>query len=123
MLLRALESTKISMGRSRSARLLLHSSLEVNIGALMCRNIRTLFNFEPPASNAEIEAAALQYVRKLSGYNAPSQANQQAFDLAVQEVTAVSTKLLASLTTRSMPRNREIEREKAKARSAARFNR
>jgi hypothetical protein len=87
----------------------------------MCRNIRTLFNFEPPARAGEIEAAALQYVRKLSGFNSPSQVNQQAFEQAVKEIALISTKMLASMSTNSAPKDREVEREKAKARSAARF--
>ena len=87
----------------------------------MCRNIRTLFNFEPPATTGELEAAALQYVRKLSGFNSPSKVNQQAFELAVKEIALISTKMLASMSTNSSPKDREVEREKAKARSAARF--
>jgi len=88
----------------------------------MCRNIRTLFNFDPPASAAEIEAAALQYVRKLSGFNSPSRINQQAFDQAVKEVASVSSQLLTSLASKSPAKNREIEREKASLRSAARYS-
>ncbi len=87
----------------------------------MCRNIRTLFNFDPPATTAEIEAAALQYVRKLSGFNAPSRANQQAFEQAVKEVALISSQMLASMTTHSTPKDREVEKEKARTRSAARF--
>ncbi|HZG34401.1 MAG TPA: DUF2277 domain-containing protein [Gaiellaceae bacterium] len=87
----------------------------------MCRNIRTLHNFDPPATDAEIEAAALQYVRKLSGTTKPSRANEAAFDLAVEEVAAASRKLLASLVTAAPPRDREVEAAKARARSAARF--
>jgi hypothetical protein len=87
----------------------------------MCRNIRTLHNFEPPATDEEIRASALQYVRKVSGYNKPSQANAEAFDRAVEEVTAASTKLLSSLVTTSPPKDREVEAAKAKARSAARY--
>jgi hypothetical protein len=87
----------------------------------MCRNIRTLFNFEPPATEAEIRAASLQFVRKLSGFNAPSKINQAAFDQAVEEVSAAASVLLASLVTLADPRNREIEAEKARARSAERF--
>ncbi|WP_373046934.1 DUF2277 domain-containing protein [Vulgatibacter sp.] len=89
----------------------------------MCRNIKTLFNFEPPASDAEIRAAALQFVRKLSGFNKPSQANQQAFDRAVEEVAASARVLLASLSTTAQPRDREIEAEKARERSRLRFRR
>ena len=87
----------------------------------MCRNIRTLHNFDPPATDAEIEAAALQYVRKLGGTTKPSRANEAAFELAVEEVAAASRKLLASLVTAAPPRDREVEAAKARARSAARF--
>jgi len=87
----------------------------------MCRNIRTLHNFEPPASAEEIEAAALQYVRKLSGTTKPSKANEAAFAQAVEEVTAASTKLLASLVTAAPPRDREVEAERARERSRHRF--
>jgi hypothetical protein len=87
----------------------------------MCRNIRTLFNFEPPATDEEIRAAALQFVRKLSGFNRPSQANAGAFDRAVDEVAAASQRLLASLETASPARDREVEAERAKARSRMRF--
>ncbi len=87
----------------------------------MCRNIRTLFNFDPPASDDEIRAAALQYVRKISGYTKPSQANEAAFNKAVEEVTAASAKLLTSLETTAQPKDREVEAAKAKARSAQRF--
>jgi hypothetical protein len=89
----------------------------------MCRNIRTLFNFEPPASDEEIRAASLQFVRKLSGFNTPSKANQEAFDRAIDGVAAVAHELLASLVTSAEPRDREIETEKARARSAERFGR
>ncbi len=87
----------------------------------MCRNIRTLHNFEPPASESEVEAAALQYVRKISGFTKPSQANQEAFNAAVQAVTAASMQLLDSLTTAAPPKNREVEAAKARARSAQRY--
>ena len=87
----------------------------------MCRNIRVLHNFEPAATPEEIQAAALQYVRKISGTTKPSKANEAAFALAVEEVAAASTKLLASLVTGAPPRDREVEAAKAKARSAARF--
>ncbi|MES2936850.1 MAG: DUF2277 domain-containing protein [Pseudomonadota bacterium] len=87
----------------------------------MCRNIRTLFNFEPPATELEIRDAALQFVRKLSGFSVPSKANEAAFEQAVQEVAASARTLIASLVTSSEPRNREEEAAKAKARSAARF--
>ncbi|HEY4211292.1 MAG TPA: DUF2277 domain-containing protein [Steroidobacteraceae bacterium] len=88
----------------------------------MCRNIRTLFNFEPPATQAEIRAASLQFVRKLSGFNAPSKINQMAFDRAVEEVTAAAGALIASLVTTTAPRDRETEAAKAKVRSALRFS-
>jgi hypothetical protein len=87
----------------------------------MCRNIRTLHNFEPPANEDEVRAAALQYVRKISGYTKPSQANEQAFNDAVDAVTRVSEELLSRLTTSAAPRDREIEAEKARARAAARY--
>ena len=87
----------------------------------MCRNIKTLFNFEPPATDEEIQAAALQFVRKLSGFNKPSQANAPAFDKAVHDTFEVARTLIASLATQSPPRNREIEAERAKARAAKRF--
>lgn len=87
----------------------------------MCRNIRTLHNFDPPATESEIEAAALQFVRKISGTNKPSKANQPAFDMAQAEVTASVRKLLASLVSNSPPKNREVEVEKAKARAMKRF--
>jgi hypothetical protein len=87
----------------------------------MCRNIRTLHNFEPPATEDEIRASALQYVRKVSGYNKPSQANADAFERAVDAVTAISTELLDSLVTSAPPKDREAEAEKARARSAARY--
>jgi hypothetical protein len=87
----------------------------------MCRNIKTLFNFEPPATDDEINASALQFVRKLSGFNKPSQANEAAFDRAVEEVTAAAHRLLASLHTHAPARDRAIEAEKAKERSRLRF--
>ncbi|HEY8769153.1 MAG TPA: DUF2277 domain-containing protein [Thermoleophilaceae bacterium] len=87
----------------------------------MCRNIRTLHNFEPPANEDEIRASALQYVRKISGFTKPSQANAEAFDRAVDAVTAISTELLDSLVTSAPPKDREEEAAKAKARSAARY--
>jgi hypothetical protein len=87
----------------------------------MCRNIKTLFNFEPPASEDEIHASALQFVRKLSGFNKPSQANSEAFDRAVAEVTASARRLLISLHTHAPARDREIEAEKARERSKLRF--
>jgi len=87
----------------------------------MCRSIKTLFNFEPPATDQEIHAAALQFVRKLSGFNAPSKANEAAFHQAVEEVGASARRLIDSLVTTADPRDREIETARAKARSAARF--
>ena len=89
----------------------------------MCRNIRTLFNFDPPVTDEEIQAAALQFVRKLSGFNKPSKANETAFLAAVDEVAAIAGKLLDSLETNTPPRNREEEAAKARARSAQRFAR
>jgi hypothetical protein len=87
----------------------------------MCRNIKTLANFEPPATDAEIQASALQFVRKLSGSTHPSRANEVAFNTAVDEVTAVARRLIDSLTTNSAPRNREEEARKARERAAKRF--
>ena len=87
----------------------------------MCRNIRTLFNFEPPATKEEIRASALQFVRKLSGFNAPSKANRNAFDIAVDDVAAVAHRLFESLETTAHPKDREEEAAKARARSAERF--
>lgn len=87
----------------------------------MCRNIKTLFNFEPPATELEIRDASLQFVRKLSGFTAPSKANQAAFDQAVLDVAAAATVLVRSLVTSAEPRFREVEAAKAKARSLARF--
>ena len=87
----------------------------------MCRNIRTLYNFDPPASDEEVRAAALQYVRKISGFTKPSRANEEAFQRAVDEVAAISGELLAELRTTAPPKNREVEAAKAKARSAQRY--
>ena len=87
----------------------------------MCRNIKTLFNFDPPATEDEIRAASLQFVRKLSGFAKPSRANQPAFDAAVESVSQVAQDLLASLTTTTQPRDREVEAIKARARIAKRF--
>ena len=87
----------------------------------MCRNIKVLANFDPPATDDEIRASALQFVRKLSGATRPSRANEEAFDRAVEEVTAAATKLIESLVTTSSPRNREEERRKAQERSQRRF--
>jgi hypothetical protein len=87
----------------------------------MCRNIKTLFNFEPPATEDEVNASALQFVRKLSGFNKPSQANAAAFELAVDEVAQAARKLLTSLHTHAPARDREIEAEKARERARERF--
>jgi hypothetical protein len=87
----------------------------------MCRNIRTLYNFEPPATDEEVRAAALQYVRKISGFTKPSQANAEAFDDAVDAVAEVSTRLLDALVTAAPPKDREEEAAKARARSAQRY--
>jgi hypothetical protein len=87
----------------------------------MCRNIRTLYNFEPPATNAEVRAAAVQFVRKISGSAKPSAANEAAFNRAVDEIAQASATLLGSLVTTASPRNRELQAAKARARSARRF--
>jgi hypothetical protein len=87
----------------------------------MCRNIKTLFNFEPPATEQEIRASSLQFVRKLSGFNHPSRANEVAFNRAVEDVAAAARVLIESLVTTADPRDREIEAARAKAKSAARF--
>lgn len=89
----------------------------------MCRNIKTLFNFEPPATEDEIRAASLQFVRKLSGFSKPSQVNEAAFNHAVDEVTAAARELIASLATNAKPRDRAVEAERARERSLMRFNR
>jgi hypothetical protein len=87
----------------------------------MCRNIKTLFNFEPPATDDEIRAASLQFVRKLSGFNKPSKANEAAFEKAIEDVAQVARTLIDSLITTAEPRDREVEAEKARQRSAERF--
>ncbi|MGN6565464.1 MAG: DUF2277 domain-containing protein [Thermomicrobiales bacterium] len=87
----------------------------------MCRNIRTLYNFDPPATEDEIHAAALQFVRKISGFNAPSKANEAAFATAVDDITTIARRLLISLETSAAPKNREVEAARARARSARRF--
>ena len=87
----------------------------------MCRNIKTLFNFDPPVTPEEVRAASLQFVRKISGFNKPSKANEQAFEGAIEEIAAVSRRLLHSLETTAPPKNREEEAAKAKARAAERF--
>ena len=87
----------------------------------MCRNIRPLFNFEPPATNDEVRAAALQFVRKLSGFTHPSKVNEAAFERAIDEIAVVARRLVDSLETNAPPRNREIEAAKAKAKAALRY--
>lgn len=87
----------------------------------MCRNIKTLFNFEPPATDEEVEAASIQFVRKLTGFNQPSRSNEAAFERAVVEVTRTARELLGSLVTNAPPKNREVEARKARARAAKRF--
>jgi hypothetical protein len=87
----------------------------------MCRNIRTLYNFDPPATTDEVQAAALQYVRKISGFTKPSRANEAAFERAVQAVAAISAELLQELETSAPPKNREVEAAKARARAAQRY--
>jgi hypothetical protein len=87
----------------------------------MCRNIKPLFNFEPPVTDDEVRAASLQFVRKISGFTKPSQANEAAFEAAIEEVSAASSRLLHALTTGAPPKNREEEAAKARARGVARF--
>ena len=87
----------------------------------MCRNIRVLYNFDPPASSEEVQSAALQYVRKVSGFTKPSQANEEAFARAVDEVTAATARLLDALVTNAPPKDREVEAERRRARAVARF--
>ena len=87
----------------------------------MCRNIRTLFNFEPPATEQEIQAAALQFVRKVSGFNSPSKANRAAFERAVEDIAKTARVLIESLVTTAEPRDRDVEAERRRARAAARF--
>jgi hypothetical protein len=87
----------------------------------MCRNIRTLFNFDPPATEEEIHAASLQYVRKITGYNKPTKVNEEAFNRAINEITMVTINLLNAMETSSEPRNREVEAERARIRAAKRF--
>jgi len=89
----------------------------------MCRSIKTLFNFEPPATSDEVRAASLQFVRKLSGFNKPSKANEEAFNIAVERISAAAQEMLNSLVTNAPARDRDIEAERAKARSAERFGR
>ena len=90
-------------------------------GAAMCRNIKTLFNFEPPATELEIRDASLQFVRKLSGFNVPSKANEAAFERAIEEVATAARALIRSLVTTAEPRNREVEATRARAKAAIRF--
>ena len=97
------------------------TEIDATVRSAMCRNIKTLFNFEPPATQDEIRAASLQFVRKLSGFNKPSKANREAFDAAVDAVACIADELMGSLTTTSVPRNRETEAEKARERVAKRF--
>jgi hypothetical protein len=87
----------------------------------MCRNIKTLYNFDPPATEEEIHAASLQYVRKITGFNKPSKVNEEAFNRAINEITMVTINLLNAMETSSEPRNREVEAERARIRSAKRF--
>ncbi|HEY2118028.1 MAG TPA: DUF2277 domain-containing protein [Candidatus Acidoferrum sp.] len=87
----------------------------------MCRNIKPLFNFDPPVTNEEVKAASLQFVRKITGFNKPSQVNQDSFEAAVDEIASISIRLLRSLETNAPPKNREEERLKAMARTAKRF--
>lgn len=89
----------------------------------MCRNIRPLFNFDPPATEEEVQAASLQFVRKLSGFTKPSKANEAAFDRAIEDVAVVARRLIDDLVTQAPPRNREVEARKARARAAERFSR
>jgi hypothetical protein len=98
-----------------------HGQNEIKRGYLMCRNIRTLFNFDPTATDEEIYAASLQYVRKISGFNKPSKVNQEAFNRAIEEIAKVTKDLLDTLETSAEPRNREVEAERARIRSAKRF--
>ena len=87
----------------------------------MCRNIKTLFNFDPPVTDDEVRAASLQFVRKITGFNKPSKANEESFQAAIDEIAAIAARLLRSLETNAQPRNREEEAAKAKARAAERF--
>ena len=89
----------------------------------MCRSIKTLFNFDPPASDDEVHGASLQFVRKLAGFTKPSKANEEAFERAVEEISAAARRLLDSLVTSATPRDREVEAERARARAAERFGR
>jgi hypothetical protein len=95
--------------------------VEIKRSYIMCRNIRTLFNFDPPATNEEVYAASLQYVRKITGFNKPSKINEEAFNQAINEIAQVTRDLLNKLETSAEPRNREVEAERARIRSAKRF--
>jgi len=99
----------------------LRPSRPLRLNIYMCRNIKTLFNFDPPVTPDEVRAASLQFVRKITGFNKPSKANEPAFDAAIDQVTAISMRLLKSLETTAPPKNREEEAAKAKARAAERF--
>ena len=115
MTLRLLRVSLVNAGRRRV-------SIENPIPSEnMCRNIKTLYNFDPPATDEEIRASALQFVRKLSGFTKPSKANEEAFDRAVTDVAAVARELIDSLTTKAAPKNREVEKQKLMERSAKRF--
>lgn len=110
-----------SVARQRSRRQIWPANLVSGTIWCMCRNIKTLFNFEPPATDEEIRAASVQFVRKLAGFTTPSKANEQAFNQAIQDVFRVARTLLDSLRTTAPPRNREIEAAKARARAIERF--
>jgi hypothetical protein len=116
----SLETTVSGVVISRLASSHLNHRYRRNLGG-MCRNIRTLHNFQPPATSDEVSAAALQYVRKVSGTTKPSQANREAFDRAVHEVAHATQHLLESLVTTAPPKDREVEAEKARARAALRY--
>ncbi len=120
---RAVTAPTAVIARERTPRSIPLSTTFALTGTLkrMCRNIRTLYNFEPPASNEEVEAAALQYVRKISGFTKPSKANEEAFNRAVAEIAHVSHHLLSDLVTKAPPKDREEEAEKARARAAKRY--
>jgi hypothetical protein len=107
--------------RAEATALRVQAGLFRRYAGVMCRNIRTLFNFDPPATAEEVEAASLQFVRKLSGFTQPSKANHAAFERAVKDVTAVAQTLMESLITTTPPRDRVIEAEKRRAKSAQRF--
>jgi hypothetical protein len=119
------ETSKVGLGKINGVNLrnlrIAFRRLGQNKSSFMCRNIKTLANFEPPASEEEIRASALQFVRKLSGNNKPSKANEEAFNRALEDVTAAATELIRSLKTTAPPRNREDEARKAKERSQRRF--